>query len=237
MALQIVQITDTHISSDTPSRTKDLERCVEAINDMQPQPALVIHTGDITHHGTREEYHIARKELDKLLSPFIVIPGNKDIRSELLNTFKDERYTLAPEGWVQYAIDDFSVRLLMVDTVSEDSNKGQLCKSRLEHLHQMLLANTEKPTALFLHHTPFKATGVPDPFQFEDWTQVDTLGNMLSQFNNICGIYCGHVHRFADGEIANIPASAITCLAGDLRKGDVSDDERLLPVFKRINLL
>jgi len=58
----------------------------------------------------------------------------------------------------------------------------------------------------------------------------------LSRFSNIHGIYCGHVHRFMKGEIAGLNASAISCLAGDLRKGEVSDAQRKLPVFKELAL-
>jgi len=100
----------------------------------------------------------------------------------------------------------------------------------------MILADTRKPTALFLHHPPYAATGIPDPYQYEDWGDVDKLAAMLSKYSHIGGMYCGHVHRFIDGEIAGIQASAISCLAGDLRKGEVSDADRKLPVLKVLNL-
>jgi hypothetical protein len=162
--------------------------------------------------------------------------GNRDKRIELLSEFADKRYKLAANGWVQYSIEQYSVRLLMVDTVSEHSNKGQLCAERLEHLEEMLLADTTKPVALFLHHPPYEAVGIPDPFQYEDWNDVENLTALLSQFTNVCGMYCGHVHRFIDGSIAGVQASAISCLAGDLRKGEVTDAERKLPVFKSLTL-
>ncbi len=235
--MNIVQITDTHLSLDTPQRTRDLTRCVNSINALTPAPELVIHTGDITHHAAAEEYRAARTELDKLTMPYFVMAGNKDKRATLLSEFADARYQLQPQGWVQYSIEQLPVRLIMLDTVSAHSNKGELCDDRLNHLNTMLSADVKKPVYLFLHHTPFEAVGVPDPYQYEDWSDIAKLAKVLEHYTHIKAMYCGHVHRFANGSIANIDASAITCLAGDLRKGDVSDEQRMQPVYKVIQLL
>lgn len=236
MTLQIVHLSDTHISNDVPQRLTDLENCISAINALPRQPDLVIHTGDIAHDALEQEYHQSRLQLDQLKAPYYVMAGNRDKRSELLKEFSDKRYQLPTRGWVQYSIEDYPVRLLMIDTVSDQSNKGQLCAERLDHLQKMLLADTSKPVALFLHHTPFEAVGIPDPYQFEDWNDVDKLSALLSKFSNICGMYCGHVHRFINGDISGIKARAISCLAGDLRKGEVSDEEREQPVFRILTL-
>lgn len=236
MTLKIVQISDTHISVDVPQRMNDLENCVQAINQLAVQPDLVVHTGDVAHDGLAQEYHNARERLDQLDVPYFVMPGNRDNRSALRNAFSDKRYQLPQQGWLQYAIEQYAVRLIMVDTVSEQTNKGELCDERLTHLEQMLSADTSRPVALFLHHPPYEATGIPDPYQYKDWNDVEKLAELLARFQHIQGMYCGHVHRFIDGSIAGIQASAITCLAGDLRKGDVSEEERTLPVFKSLNL-
>ena len=166
MTLQLVQIWGTHISIDAPQRMSELYNCVQAINQLQVPPELVIHTGDITHNGSSQEYHSAQQLLSQLKVPYFVMAGNRDKRIELLSEFADKRYKLAANGWVQYSIEQYSVRLLMVDTVSEHSNKGQLCAERLQHLEEMLLADTTKPVALFLHHPPYEALGIPDPFQY-----------------------------------------------------------------------
>jgi len=236
MSLQIVQISDTHLCHDVPQRMIDLENCVRVINKLEVPPALVIHTGDVTHNGLAKEYHSARQLLDQLKAPYFVMPGNRDNRTPLKKEFCDNRYQLPKQGWVQYSIEEHPVRLIMVDTVSNQTNKGELCDERLEHLAHMLSADTTRPMALFLHHPPIKAEGIPDPYQYDNWNDVEKLAALLAQYKNICGMYCGHVHRFINGSIAGINVSAITCLAGDLRKGDVSDAERMVPVYKSLTL-
>jgi len=199
MTLQLVQISDTHISTDAPERLRDLENCIHAINDLTTEPDLVVHTGDIAHNGTPEEYHSARLLLDRLNAPYFVMAGNRDNRENLLSEF-------------------------------------EVCVDRLTHLESMLNENTSKATAVFLHHPPYEAVGIPDPYQYEQWQNVDDLAELLGNYSNICGMFCGHVHRFIDGSIAGIEASAISCLAGDLRKGDVKDEDRKLPIFKSLQL-
>lgn len=236
MSSTIVQITDTHISRDAPQRTADLEKCVQAINNLDTKPELVIHTGDITHNALPEEYHTARTLLDELEMPYYVMPGNKDKRNLILEEFKDDKFQLPNDGWVQYSIESLPTRLLLLDTLSYDSNQGRLCDERLAHLEGMLNADSSKPVALFLHHPPYEAIGIPDPWQYENWSDVDKLAEIITSHKNISGMYCGHVHRNIDGEIAGLQASAITCLASDLRKGDVSDDDRTTPVFKVLDM-
>lgn len=239
MALRVVQISDTHISQEFPQRTSDLEHCVQAINALPEPPDLVIHTGDVANRGKPAEYQIAHRTLNQLNMPYYVIPGNRDRRAELLaefSEFADNIATISAPGWIQYALEQYPVRLIMVDTLNEASNKGQLCAERLTHLETMLLADTNKPTALFLHHPPYEASGIPDPWQYDDWQEISSLATLLSRFPAVSSLYCGHIHRFIDGQIAGINASAISCVAGDLRRGEVSDAERRKPVFRVLNL-
>jgi len=225
MSLTVVQISDTHLSPDAPARISELDRCIQEVNAIEPRPDLLIHSGDVTHHGTAEEYAAAKACLDRCDVPCFLMVGNKDDRQELLNAFPAHRPLLDSE-WLQYSIEDFSVRLLILDTRHALSNKGQFCTARLDHLKRMLDADPAKATVIFMHHPPFEAREVPDPFQFEDWSEVDRLGEVLSAYKSIKGIYCGHLHRSIDSTFAGLQVSSLTCLAGDLRKGSVSDEDR-----------
>ncbi len=236
MKFRIAQLTDSHIALDHPQRIAALENCIRCINAEDPQPDAVIHTGDITHNGLAEEYAAAKRLLDQLKAPYFVLAGNKDKRPALLQAFADNRYLPRDSKWIQYSIEHYPVRLLVIDTVHDDSNKGQVCLQRLANIEQMLKQEPEKPVAVFMHHPPFEATGVPDPYQYEDWADAGKLHQLLSSYDTVSGVYCGHVHRNIDSMIAHKHASAITCLAGDLRKGDVSDEERALPVYRILTL-
>ena len=232
--MKIVQISDSHISVDHPDRTRDLQVCIQCINDLSLKPDVVIHTGDITHNGLAEEYRVAKACLDKLDAPYYVLTGNRDKRPELTNTFADGVSINHSDRFIQYSLESFDTRIIVLDTLNEQSNKGELCEERLAHLEKMLATDTVRQTLVFLHHTPFEVPPIPDPFQFENWHDVEKLNRLLASFPSVIGLYCGHVHRNVEGAIANLPVSAITCMARDLRKGELTDEERNRPMYKEI---
>jgi 3',5'-cyclic AMP phosphodiesterase CpdA len=234
--MKIVQISDSHISVDHPARTVDLDVCIQQINALTEPADLVIHTGDITHNGLTEEYYIAKQKLDSLRAPYYVLTGNRDNRAELINAFADGKSIHCDDRFVQYSIDQFDTRILVLDTLCEHSNKGQLCAERLDLFEKMLNTDSNTPTLLFMHHTPFEVPPIPDPFQFEHWSEVEQLQQLLADFPNVTEVFCGHVHRNVKGNIAGLPASAITCMARDLRKGEMTDEERNKAVFKEISV-
>lgn len=230
--MRIVHISDSHISLDHPQRTADLQACIDVINSASEAPDAVIHTGDITHNGAAEEYNIAKQQLDELKVPYFVIPGNKDKRPALIDAFADERSIHKGDEYIQYAVDRFPVRLVMLDTLSDSSNKGKLGDARLQHIKTLLEAEPLKSTAVFMHHTPFEVGAIPDPFQFEDWEEVVKLRALFSLHRQISGIYCGHIHRNVDGRLGDISVSAISCMATDLRKGELTKEERQAPILR-----
>ena len=72
--ISIAQISDTHLlcpvnvgeTDIVKQRINNLKRCVDSINNLEPQPDIIIHTGDVTQNGTVEEYKIADSILKKL---------------------------------------------------------------------------------------------------------------------------------------------------------------------------
>jgi len=232
MALEIIQISDTHLCEDHPSRLQDLQRCITAISQEPQPPAFLVHTGDITHNGLESEYDAAMQAMNSLGLPVYVLPGNRDNRAVMLEFFKDSGYLPADSEFFQYAIESYDTRVVVLDTHCPFTHKGELCAKRFAHFEAMLSVNKEKPVVVAMHHAPFEASEIPDPFQFADWSQVDHFHKVVSEHDSITRVICGHVHRNIEVTIGDTPVQALTCLAGDLRKGDVTDQERLEPVFR-----
>lgn len=213
-------------------RAADLEACIRHINEMRPAPDVVVHTGDIAHDGLIEEYRTAKRLLDELSVPYFVLAGNRDDRRHLIDIFADG-HTLRPSmDFVQYAVEDFEARLIVIDTVSEASNQGRLCEARLKHIDHMLTSDTTRPTAIFLHHPPFKVNVGPYPWHFEDWSDVEALMAMLEQHDHIQGLYCGHVHRSFETVIGSIEACVVSSIASDVRWDKPASSANDLPLFK-----
>src|SRR5712664_2556784 len=76
------------------------------------------------------EYEHLRRLLAPLAMPIFVIPGNHDAREPLRAAFAGDGY-LPVDGFLQFAIEDYSVRLVALDTLIPGEGGGLLCTERL----------------------------------------------------------------------------------------------------------
>ena len=153
-------------------------------------------------------------------APVYVLAGNKDDRANLRAAFSASGYLAPGSGFIQYAIDGFPIRLLLLDTLSTTSNKGDFCAERARHLIEMIDADPTKPIAVFAHHPPFEVLVGPDRIHFEDAAAMERLREALQHSGRVVGLFCGHVHRPTTGAVGRIPATVATSLATTLRKGE-----------------
>jgi Icc protein len=233
----IVQISDTHIDlniSEGETRLLEFERCVTAINRLEPTPDVVIHTGDIVHNATAEEYEASRRILETLRCPFHVAVGNRDDRTALREYFPEESYLLPDASFVQYAIDAYPVRLIVLDTQCDANKHGDFCEVRADNLRAALAEDTEKPTLIFMHHPPFEVRESDFPIQFASWDSVERLERVLEGKRHVSKIFCGHTHRDASGTIAALPTSSIPSLVVDVRMGRYPPELQSAPIYKVI---
>lgn len=223
--MRIAQISDCHIAippGEGDDRLNDLVTCIAHVNGLDPAPQLVVHTGDISHDAKPEEYAQARAALSALKAPLLVLPGNRDRRPAFKQAFGDLLPANCHDEFIQYHADYDDLRLVMLDTVSLESNKGQLCDDRLAHLQAMLAGANGKQVVILMHHPTFEITASRYPFQFETTEMAEAFATVVEQHPNIVSIHCGHTHRTATGQVAGVPASTIPSMAVDLRLGEPS---------------
>jgi 3',5'-cyclic-AMP phosphodiesterase len=231
----IAQISDTHLTLDTPDanqRMRDFALTVADINALDPAPDVIVHTGDIVHNGRQDEYAQAVGTLAKARAPVYVLGGNRDDRVNLRAAFSASGYLAPDSHFVDYAIDDYPVRLIALDTLSSGSNKGDFCHERVRRLIELIDAETVKPIAVFTHHPPFEVSVGPDPFHFESTDTVSRLREALQHSGRVVAVFSGHVHRAAAGYIGSIPATVVQCTATTLRKGEYPPHMKMRPVYQ-----
>jgi len=194
----IAQISDTHIrpkgilAMGRVDTAGHLARAVAHIHALRPAPDIVLVTGDLVDAGMKDEYTHLRALLAPLTMPVHVIPGNHDLRDPLREAFADHRY-LPREGFLQYVIDSGPVRLIALDTLTPGEPHGELCAQRLGWL-EARLAESERPTVLFMHHPPFEC-GMTEFDEARLNVGADRLAEIVRQHPNVERILCGHVHR------------------------------------------
>lgn len=230
----IAQISDTHIAlgaADADRRAADLERTLADINALDPAPDVIIHTGDVVHGGRREDYAVAASLLATARAPLYVAAGNRDDRENLRQSLARWVRPLSDSGVLDYAVDDYPVRLIAVDTVSSASNKGDFSAERARCLTALIESGPRKPVAVFMHHPPFTVRVGPDPLNFVTAEAMARLQRTLAHSGRVVAVFCGHVHRSTWGRIGNIPVMVAPCTGTTLRKGDLPPRMQSRPVY------
>lgn len=237
----IAHISDSHVSLaslDEGQRLQDLERTIADINTLDPAPDVIFHTGDVAHNGTEDEYAAACHLLEQARAPLFVIPGNKDDRANLRNAFAGRGYLRSNSEFIDYAIEDYPIRLIAVDTKSARGNKGDFCRARAERLVAAIDADDSKPVAVFTHHPPFDVPVGPEVINFETPEMMVRLREaILLRPGRVIAVLSGHVHRDTSGRVGSIPATVVPPIATRLRWGDYPADMKSTPVYHvhRIN--
>ncbi len=231
----IAQISDTHIELDSPdgaARMRDLQRCVDDINGLDPLPDVVIHTGDLVHNGNPNAYAVAKRILSGLRPPLHVTAGNRDERSALRTAFPAEDELQPGSRYRQFRVDGYAVRLIGLDTLADKDNKGDFCETRAGCLAEALAADATWPTVVFMHHPAFEVVASKYPFQFGSRDAMERMTRVLNGHGRVVRAFCGHTHRDTAGMIGEVPVSSTPSIAVDLRLGDFPAAHRAAPVYQ-----
>ncbi len=196
----VVQITDSHIEAagvltyDTFDAAASLATVVEAINARDPQPDLVVHTGDLAHHGAPEQYGPAREILGQLTAPYVVLPGNHDAREGFVAAFADTGWLPKQGEFLHYVVGEFALRIVCLDTVIPGVPYGMLCQERLSWLNTQLSAAPTKPTIVAMHHPPMEM-GLTFSSMVGLSEGGPELAAILARHPQVQRVICGHIHR------------------------------------------
>ena len=224
--MMIAQISDPHVvlpgallygRVDTAAM---LARAVAELNRLEPPPDIVVITGDLVDKGEPAEYDQLRRLLTPLTMPVFVIPGNHDAREALRAAFGDDGY-LPREGFLQYAVEDFPVRLVALDTHIPGEGGGELCPERLAWLDRTLAAGQRRPSLVLMHHPPF-LTGIAR-MDRAGLRGSDALAAVIARHPQVERILCGHLHRAIEcrfaGTVAGTAPSTAHQIRLDIRSG------------------
>ena len=196
----IAQISDSHI--EAPGKltygefdaTASLVGVVDALNELDPQPDLVLHTGDLVHSGKPEQYEPLRQILRRLDAPLSAIPGNHDSRDAMRAAFRDATWMPTDDEFLHYTIENLPVRVICLDTVIPGETPGMLCPKRLSWLRARLTEQPDRPTIIAGHHPAFDTamTGTRTIGFVEGGPE---LADILASARQVVRVIAGHSHR------------------------------------------
>ena len=139
--------------------------------------------------------------------------------------------------FVQYAIEDYPLRLVALDTHIPKSSAGELCEERLAWLEKTLAAERGKPTFLFAHHPPF-ICGIGHMDKIRLIEGAERLEAIVRANPQVKAIAFGHHHRPIEtlfgGALASIAPGVAHQVELDLRDGEPEGQMNLEPPAYRL---
>lgn len=194
----VAQISDLHIKAPGSlaygrvDTARALERCVAALNALDPAPDFVVISGDLADTPTAAEYEYLGRLLQPLELPYAAVPGNHDSRALMRAALPKAPYAFA-SGALDQKIEVGGLDLLLLDSSVQGKPHGELGEPSLQWLETTLASSTDRPALLFLHHPPF-ATGIWH-MDRQNLHNAGELAAIVRRHPRVQLIACGHVHR------------------------------------------
>lgn len=210
----IAQITDVHLGFEPNNpaefNRKRLDQTLHALFEMRPRPDVLLVTGDLADAGDDDSsYRRLKSALAPLPFPIWFCMGNHDSRPAFQKHFP---HIPSADGFIQYAIEDYPLRILMLDTLEDGRHSGGFCEVRASWLEARLAEQPDRPTLLALHHPPL-ATGLSWMSEDPNAAWVLRLHTIVSRSPNVVAMLTGHLHRqivttFAGTRLSVCPSTA-----------------------------
>jgi 3',5'-cyclic AMP phosphodiesterase CpdA len=183
---RIAQISDTHISPHGNFVEDAFNWAVDDINKLEPEPDVVIHSGDLTDNGVLTEYELAIQKLGMLNPKPLVAPGNHDEYNYGYSIFKE----MVGPADRDLKIQDMAI--YTIDSPQPDRDEGRLVRRRQTNLEERLsqMGRDTIKILVFHHHL------VSVPFSGRDQHILEDAGDILDMVlrHNIKMVLMGHRH-------------------------------------------
>ena len=200
-----VQISDTHIGfhkDANPDVAGTLGQTIDLVNAMDEQPALLLHTGDITHLAKPEEFDQAQSLLARFRARELhVVPGEHDVADPEVTEFF-RRFGKASSNRGYYSFDHAGVHFVALVNVlqSKDGGAGYLGDEQLawvtDDLHKR---SSSTPIVVFAH---FPLWTVYEPWGWHTSDAAPLLAS-LRRFGSVT-VLNGHIHQIVQKVEGNI---------------------------------
>jgi 3',5'-cyclic AMP phosphodiesterase CpdA len=191
-----VQISDTHIGfakDANPDVNGTLTRAIELINGMAEQPALIIHTGDITHLSKPEEFDLGQQMFAKLRATELhTTPGEHDTADPAVTEYFS-RFGKASQNRGYYSFDHAGVHFVSLINVLQfkAGGLGTLGAEQLAWVTADLKARSSSTPIVVFAHMPLWTIYEPWGWGTGDAGQ---LLDQLRRFGSVT-VLNGHIHQ------------------------------------------
>jgi len=199
-----VQISDSHIGFNkeaNPDPNATLQAALDRITKLSKPPAMVLHTGDVTHLSKPEEFDTAAQLLKAVKQDIHYVPGEHDVigddGKQFFERFAPKRDT---GGW--YSFDQGGVHFVgMVNVLTfETAKAGGFGNEQLEWLEKDLKGRTASTPIVIFTHVPMWPIYPEWGWATEDAPQAIAY---LKRFGSVT-VLNGHIHQVVQKVEGNV---------------------------------
>jgi 3',5'-cyclic AMP phosphodiesterase CpdA len=200
-----VQISDTHIGFNkdaNPDVNASLTRAIALVNSMPEQPALIIHTGDITHLSKPAEFDAAQQMFSTLrTSEMHTVPGEHDTTDAAVTEYFS-RFGKASDNRGYYSFDHAGVHFIGLINVLQfkAGGLGTLGADQLAWVAADLKGRSASAPIVVFAHMPLWSVYEPWGWGTGD---ADQLMTQLRRFGSVT-VLNGHIHQIVQKVEGNV---------------------------------
>jgi Calcineurin-like phosphoesterase len=200
-----VQISDTHIGFNkdaNPDVNGTLTQTIDLVNGMPEQPALIIHTGDITHLSKPAEFDLARQMLSRLRTTELhTVPGEHDTTDPTVTEYFS-RFGQASANRGYYSFDHDGVHFVALVNVLQfkPGGLGTLGTEQLAWVADDLKGRSASTPIVVFAHMPLWTIYEPWGWGTGDAPQ---LMEQLRRFGSVT-VLNGHIHQIVQKVEGNV---------------------------------
>jgi len=201
--LRFAQVSDSHLGFSgppNPNVTDTFGSAIDRINNLGYAPDFVIHTGDITHLSSPEQFDQAKQMLSGLKTPHVfTVPGEHDSVDDAGQKYRSV-FGAGSRGDGWYSFDIAGVHVIALVNTLNLKKLGHLGADQLEFVEKDVAGLSSDTPIIVISHIPLFA-------MYPDWGWgTDDAVTALGYLRRFSSVTClnGHVHQLFSKTEGNV---------------------------------
>jgi Calcineurin-like phosphoesterase len=201
--LRFAQISDSHIGftgGANPDVAGTFSHAIDRVNSLGYTPDFVIHTGDLTHLSTPDQFDTVKQMISGLKTPHVfTVPGEHDSVDDAGQKYRSVFGAgTRGDGW--YSFDIAGVHVIALVNTLNLKKLGHLGTEQLEFVEKDVAGLSGDTPIIVFSHIPLFA-------MYPDWGWgTDDATQALSYLSRFSSVTClnGHVHQLFSKTDGNV---------------------------------
>jgi 3',5'-cyclic AMP phosphodiesterase CpdA len=201
--LRFAQLSDSHIGfsgTANPDVAGSFGHAINQVNSLGYTPDFVIHTGDLTHLATPDQFDQVKQMLRGLNTPHIfTVPGEHDSVDDGGQKYR-QAFGAGTRGDGWYSFDIAGVHVIALVNTLNLKKLGHLGNDQLEFVEKDVAGLSSDTPIIVFSHIPLFA-------MYPDWGWgTDDAAQALSYLRRFASVTClnGHVHQLFSKTEGNV---------------------------------